>query len=1094
MKKENFTPQGCTEDVANTNSVPDSQVPQSILDQYAKVNKVKKKDEKQDSTTDSGVSSETENLDDEKGRIKKLMTQFEKKSEVTPNLESMDQLSASSETMKLERKNPHLKLTDTLKKALKQPLPAGPPPKKPPRVFATITENVETPKKDPKKMLEKLEQVYEQRKADQSKNIKTASPKKPREVHYLCTEILDIAQRTLPPIHPSDPLSRCFKSLNCSFTNSTSSLPYTRLSTHNEFDPCNCNSNNELSTFLTEKCSKCQSNDNTDSFKCHLKCECSDKKSEFFVDKEHVYNEPYNGDTRTECERRSHYGTLNTLKTSSRSLEELRPIKKEEDEVIYDVPAEETRPDSPASTKSDFLKLRENFENPSQPMRETDALKPILKLSRSTENIEDSLKKNMTRKFWTETKRTRNRCEVLTRESPPKSYNQLHVDKENLNRLMNEIYETVTAACNMDENRPGCFPTENSDGSTSEESVKITRNLTEKRKNYVRRVSSRVAYLDKKPITQKYRHQTSVCSYKPDAPENQYSTFRSWKSFRASQTNLPKLRMDSLDSKCNLTDSCGNLLTGDLDGLSIDEKAGCLDIELPFEPREKGLFNVCLLVGMNYMTGQAYVKSVFPKQVQVPPHIENLIFPETLSTDSKSEWSANATDTQCYSLVLTDERGERSYGYCRRVLPEGGTSCLPLCYCLIGKYRAPGFYYKVLKEIESHHGSCETNINFVLQKLFEMDFPEPGQGVPVPHRPRTVPDYRQCKSELTCESANSASVNSASDSAKCNDYDVPEYSDLQNNNGPKEVLLDLCSPGSKVIKRPIVPRVDEDCLSKMLDLLGSGLAIKVFGSLLLERKVIIVGDKLSDISSCLEALQLSLYPMVWQQPLISTVPGEIQHEAMDAPLPMLAGMLKTQDLDTSGVGFEEGMLIDLTHPSKLRFYQGDESTILPTSSYKTLKTSLQMESTKNKDKQEDTKTRNVMISEAFMRFFVEILDGYWRHLRVGVVGEADLGNDGVLFDKESFIKSATTKQNHYFLEWFTETAMFNHFIRNMCTRHAAAAGALQDTPLPDYYDQFLDRVTSRSRFATQKIEGKNYRGAVNRKVRLLKNKLKDLIG
>ena len=47
--------------------------------------------------------------------------------------------------------------------------------------------------------------------------------------------------------------------------------------------------------------------------------------------------------------------------------------------------------------------------------------------------------------------------------------------------------------------------------------------------------------------------------------------------------------------------------------------------------------------------------------------------------------------------------------YCRRVLPEGATTCLPLCYCLIGKYRAPGFYYKV------SYFKINTNIlNFIL--------------------------------------------------------------------------------------------------------------------------------------------------------------------------------------------------------------------------------------------------------------------------------------------------------------------------------------------------------------------------------------------
>lgn len=165
----------------------------------------------------------------------------------------------------------------------------------------------------------------------------------------------------------------------------------------------------------------------------------------------------------------------------------------------------------------------------------------------------------------------------------------------------------------------------------STDSIKLTRSLTEKRKNYVRRVSSRAACLDPKSRT-RFRHQTSICSYKSETLENNpYSTFRSWKSFRTSQNNVNKMadvdRRDSTDSKFNLTDSSGNLLSmkGDLDlsmdNLSLDDKAGCLDIQLPFEPRERGLFDVCLLVGLNYMTGQAYVKSVFPSQVRFLPSL-----------------------------------------------------------------------------------------------------------------------------------------------------------------------------------------------------------------------------------------------------------------------------------------------------------------------------------------------------------------------------------------------------------------------------------------------------------------------------------------
>ncbi|CAG4967459.1 unnamed protein product [Colias eurytheme] len=660
-----------------------------------------------------------------------------------------------------------------------------------------------------------------------------------------------------------------------------------------------------------------------------------------------------------------------------------------------------------------------------------------------------------------------------------------------LNRLMTEIYETVTAACKMDENKPGSFPTDASD-STSEESVKLTRSLTEKRKNYVRRVSSRVAYLDQKNVKTRFRHQTSVCSYKSEVIDNPYSTFRSWKSFRTSQNNLNLARDMSIDSQ-DLTDANGLSMAGSIDNLSIDEKTGCVDIGLPFEPRERGLFNVCLLVGLNYMSGQAYVKSVFPNQVQVPPHIENLIFPETLSPGSLGEWSADR-NAQCYSLVLTDERGERAYGYCRRVLPEGATTCLPLCYCVIGKYRAPGFYYKILQEIEAHHGNPEIEINQILQQLFETDFPNPGEQITITYnrteskeksnsllgelKSKTMPRRSDIsinvsvKREIGTEKFDETEKFEVTekfkrereivvDTESLEKHELPEFYDVENNNAVKRVLISLESPRTRIIKRPIEPRADEDNMSILLDSFGAGLVIKVFGSLLLERKVVVMGDQLGTVSSCMEALQSALYPFVWQQPLISTIPSEIQRDVLEAPVPILAGMLKTEECDFS-VQFEEGMLIDLTNTGKVLFYQGDESTILPTSSYKTLKTSLQMETNKQKDRQ-DTKTRNVMISEAFLRFFVDILGDFWRYFVEREVKDGELGRDGVVFDKDAFIKNTSSKQNQYFLEWFTETAMFNHFIQNMVSYQHAGEKKLIDTPLTDFYELFNERVQSRTK-------------------------------
>lgn len=310
------------EDSVPFNSIPDEAVPRHILEQYAKVLKPKKTDNsetKQETMTDSGVSSETENQDEERSKIKKLKSYFETESPEQPlsnkllNLE--DELCGSSETIKLEKKNPHLTLTDTLKKALKEPLPPGPPPQKPPRSFnsyTTIQESPEPKRRDTREMLKKLEQALLKRETQKVKNIYdiaetnlSITHPKPKEMHYLCTEILDISQRTQLPntVSSNDVLKSCFTSLNCAIVNkqSMTSLPYTRLSTGSINDRnslnicCSCSTNSldvdrpRLSTFKENS-----------SFKCHLMDKCK-HASNFFTegskDKEHIYDVPFGSQT-----------------------------------------------------------------------------------------------------------------------------------------------------------------------------------------------------------------------------------------------------------------------------------------------------------------------------------------------------------------------------------------------------------------------------------------------------------------------------------------------------------------------------------------------------------------------------------------------------------------------------------------------------------------------------------------------------------------------------------------------------------------------------------------------------------------------------
>ena len=104
--------------------------------------------------------------------------------------------------------------------------------------------------------------------------------------------------------------------------------------------------------------------------------------------------------------------------------------------------------------------------------------------------------------------------------------------------------------------------------------------------------------------------------------------------------------------------------------------------------------------------------------------------------------------------------------------------------------------------------------------------------------------------------------------------------------------------------------------------------------------------------------------------------------------------------------------------------------------------------------------------------------------------------------KESFIKAASSKQNQYFLEWFTETAMFTHFIQNMAAsyhHHMSPESPhpppdLVDTPLPNFYELFDERVRGRKTGNKNLDSSKNnYKNAVNKKVKFLKSKLRELV-
>lgn len=112
--------------------------------------------------------------------------------------------------------------------------------------------------------------------------------------------------------------------------------------------------------------------------------------------------------------------------------------------------------------------------------------------------------------------------------------------------------------------------------------------------------------------------------------------------------------------------------------------------------------------------------------MEIPAKIEQLCFPDGI--DGPMDRSDKA---QCYSLVITDEKGRRTFGYCRRILPEGSENCLPLAYCILSKHRAPRFYKRILKELESRHGLPDKLRDALLSEFYYRQFPRPGETIKI---------------------------------------------------------------------------------------------------------------------------------------------------------------------------------------------------------------------------------------------------------------------------------------------------------------------------------------------------------------------------
>ncbi|CAG5121199.1 unnamed protein product, partial [Candidula unifasciata] len=316
---------------------------------------------------------------------------------------------------------------------------------------------------------------------------------------------------------------------------------------------------------------------------------------------------------------------------------------------------------------------------------------------------------------------------------------------------------------------------------------------------------------------------------------------------------------------------------------------------------------------------------------------------------------------ESYSFVMTNFDGSRVYGYCRRLQPLD--SSLPEVISIISPIDAFNMYMTLLNEIEARRRISFDQATELIAASFGRPLPKPGKVCHI----RTL--------------------------------DI---------SGDMETIF---------LNRSADNRLENVNYESPLYYLGTDRLVKVFSSMLMERRIILCSSNLSVLTQTVHALSALLYPFQWQHVYIPLLPHEML-DVLCAPVPFIVGVLSVFLPEVLKLDLEVVFIVDLDKKNIVKS-QGDESTILPKRIQKALKTAVNMCKI-------DAEARNVqwlMVAEAFLRMFIETVGHFSNHIRTQQDGNR-------IFQKDGFILEVISKEVREFLSWFTETQMFEVFITN----------------------------------------------------------------
>ncbi|KAK2898292.1 hypothetical protein Q8A67_009710 [Cirrhinus molitorella] len=385
------------------------------------------------------------------------------------------------------------------------------------------------------------------------------------------------------------------------------------------------------------------------------------------------------------------------------------------------------------------------------------------------------------------------------------------------------------------------------------------------------------------------------------------------------------------------------------------------------------------------------------------------------------DWRPSSDHTsETFSFVLTGEDGSRLFGYCRKILPSGKGKRLPEVHCIISRLGCFNLFSKILEEVERRREISPALVHPFMHSVMEAPFPAPGRTITV-------------KSFLP---------------------------------GSGNEVLTLC--------RPVDSRLEHVDFESLLQCLSVTRLLQVFASLLLERRVIFIADKLSVLSRCAHSALALLYPFTWQHTFVPVLPASML-DICCSPTPFVMGALSPSLPEVLDMPIEEVLIVDLC-ADKFVVQLGDEDCILPRKLQAALQEILENREEileqSTRDRKGDKSDLSTLVSEAFVWFFVELVGHYSLYM-------SDTGPGGTReLQRDAFRKSHPSRGVRQFLQLFMDTQMFAGFIHDRELRKGGVKGLFEmraaeyldsyPEPEPSGVNRFLKGLGNKMKFLQKK--------------------------